>query len=594
MEKSRISRIELWSLIAILIFALFLRVYNLGNASFWIDESISSMVSKNILEKGVPLLDSGWFYGGAYVFHYFQAFFLFLFMSEFGARIFSALIGVLTVLLAYFIGREYSKSGGIISALFMSVFFLEVFFSRQARYYQLFQLMFFLSLYLLYKSKENPKFLYLAILSFFITLDTKIAGIILAPFFILHILFYNRKQWFLSLIPVFFLVKDFIPASTLSSVSVSSSSSSPVGLTEESSNLISNLANRYFGYTANMLYLLILFVSGVLWAFFKKKRLTLLIVLPSLIMLTGIFSLELFALRYAYFFAFPLILYSSLLISFLYEKFGKIILIAVVALLIFPSNIFFPYTYVNVLIPIDYNYNDPSAPWTDYKSIPDSLKLELISNTTLISLFPADVEWYLRKPDYVIPFSMDGRGEDQISFTNLTGDRVGRYSGAKIINYSDMPERPYYVTADYFSFSKLKPSQRENFDKLTGDCEVSYESRSLRIFYCPSNKVSRVIDGDTFELEGGEKVRLICIDTPETGENGYEEAKNFLIGLIENKTIILEKDVSDKDAYGRLLRYVYLNESGEGLFVNKEIVRAGFGEVWAYGNDTAKCGEIGR
>jgi len=481
MEKSRISKIEFWCLIAILVFALFLRVYNLGHASLWIDESLSSLVSKNILEKGVPFLDSGDLYGGAYVFHYIQAFFLFFFMNEFGARIFSALIGVLTVLLSYFIGREYSKSGGIISALFMSVFFLEVFFSRQARYYQLFQLMFFLSLYLLYKSKENPKFLYLAIVSFFITLDTKIAGIILAPFFILHILFYNRKQWFLSLIPAFFFVRDFIPASTLSSVSVASPSS---GLTEESSSLVRHYISKYFSYTSNMLYMLILFVPGLIWAFFKKKRLTMLIILPSLIMLTGIFSLEVFALRYAYFFAFPIVLYSSLLMSFLYEKFGKILIIAIIALLIIPSNIFFPYTYVNVLKPIDYNYNDPTAPWTDYKLLPENLTAELKSNTTLISLFSGDVEWYIRKPDFVIPFSMDGRGDDHISFINATGDIVDRYSGAKIINYSDMPDRPYYVTADYFSFSKLKAVQRENFDKLTGDCKVIYESMSLRVFYC--------------------------------------------------------------------------------------------------------------
>jgi len=588
MEKSRISKIELWVLIAILVFALFLRVYNLGNASLWIDESISSMVSKNILEKGIPLLDSGWFYGGAYVFHYFQAFSLFFFMNDFGARIFSALIGVLTVLLAYFIGKEYSKSGGIISALFMSVFFLEVFFSRQARYYQLFQLMFFLSLYLLYKSKENPKFLYLAIASFILTIDTKIAGIILAPFFILHILFYNRKQWFLSLIPALFLARDFIPASTLSSVSVSSS-----GLTEESSNLVRNIAIRYFDYTSNMFYMLILFIPGVLWAFFKKKRLTLLIIIPSLIMLTGIFSLDVFALRYAYFFAFPLVLYSSLLMSFLYEKFGKIILIAVVALLIIPSNIFFPYTYVNVLNPIDYNYNDASAPWTNYKLVPENLTEQLKSNTTLISLFSADVEWYIRKPDYVIPFSMTGQGNDQISFINSTGEIVDIYSGAKIINYSDMPKRQYYVTADYFSFVKLKGSQRDNFNNLVENCSLEYGSGDLRIFYCRSNKVSRIIDGDTFELESGEKARLICIDTPEEGEKGYEEAKLFLAGLIENKTVILEKDVSEIDVYGRLLRYVYLNESGEEVFVNKEIVRAGYGEVWPYGNDTAKCDEIG-
>jgi len=274
--------------------------------------------------------------------------------------------------------------------------------------------MFFLSIYLLYKSKENPKFLYLAIASFLITIDTKIAGIILAPFFIGHILLYNRKKWFLSLIPAFFLVKNFIPVSTLSSVSSS-------GLTEKSSNLISNFASKYFGYTANMLYMLILFIPGVVWAFLKKKRLTFLIVLPSLIMLTGIFSLDIFALRYAYFFAFPLVLYSSLLVSFLYEKLGKIMIISVIALLIIPSNIFFPYTYVNIIKPIDYNYNDYSAPWTDYKLIPEGLKNELISSTTLISFFSSDVEWYIRKPDYVIPFTMTGKGYDEISFNNPEG-----------------------------------------------------------------------------------------------------------------------------------------------------------------------------
>ncbi|MFH1210276.1 MAG: glycosyltransferase family 39 protein, partial [archaeon] len=136
---------EIIFLSIILVFALFLRIYNLGNSGLWIDESISSIVSKNIIEKGVPLLDSGWFYGSAYFFHYIQAFFLLFGNTDFLARFSSVIFGLLTIVLAYFIGKEYSKSGGIISALFVSVFFLEVFFSRQARYYQLFQLMFFLS-----------------------------------------------------------------------------------------------------------------------------------------------------------------------------------------------------------------------------------------------------------------------------------------------------------------------------------------------------------------------------------------------------------------------------------------------------------------
>ena len=157
--------LEYLLLTIILIFACFLRVYKLGVPPFWIDEGISTIASLNILEKGLPILDSGVLYGRAYLFHYLQAFFLLFGQTDFLARFASVIFGLLTILLAYKIGKEYSKSGGIISALFMSVFYLEVFYSRQARFYQLFQLMFFLSIYLLYKSKDNPKWLYLSLIS---------------------------------------------------------------------------------------------------------------------------------------------------------------------------------------------------------------------------------------------------------------------------------------------------------------------------------------------------------------------------------------------------------------------------------------------
>ena len=113
--------------------------------------------------------------------------------------------------------------------------------------------------------------------------------------------------------------------------------------------------------------------------------------------------------------------------------------------------------------------------------------------------------------------------------------------------------------------------------------------------------VVNVTDGDTFEISTGETIRLICVDTPEKGEAGYKAATDFLASLILDKEVILETDTSDTDSYGRLLRYVYLNETiatDEGLgynvtFVNKEVVRQGFGTVFRYGNDTSKCDEIG-
>jgi hypothetical protein len=263
------------------------------------------------------------------------------------------------------------------------------------------------------------------------------------------------------------LILKFIPAVSLSSAST---------------EIVGNQAGKYFASASNMLYLFILFLPGVIWSYFKKKRLTLLIVLPSLVMLTGIFSLDVFALRYAYFFGFPLVLYSSLLMSFFYEKYGKGILIALIILLLIPSNLFFPYTYVNTILPIKENSLDYSAPATDYKSLPLELVQEMKSNITVISYFSSDVEWYIKKPSYVLPFSMDGKGTDEISFNNSKGELVDRYSGSPILTF--IPKMPYYLIADSFSVSKLKPTQRELLSNLTMNCTIEYSHRDLKVYFC--------------------------------------------------------------------------------------------------------------
>ena len=104
--------------------------------------------------------------------------------------------------------------------------------------------------------------------------------------------------------------------------------------------------------------------------------------------------------------------------------------------------------------------------------------------------------------------------------------------------------------------------------------------------------VSKVVDGDTFEMSDNSTIRLLCIDAPEKGKKGYEESKEFLTEMILGKEVRLEKDISDKDTYGRLLRYAYVNPSGVEFFVNKQIVQEGYAKVFRYGNDTSKCNEI--
>ncbi len=88
-----------------------------------------------------------------------------------------------------------------------------------------------------------------------------------------------------------------------------------------------------------------------------------------------------------------------------------------------------------------------------------------------------------------------------------------------------------------------------------------------------------VIDGDTICLPSGERVRYIGIDAPERRESYYEEAKRANQELIEGKGIKLEEDVTDSDRYGRLLRYVYADDT----FVNAELVRQGYALVYRRG-----------
>jgi len=96
--------------------------------------------------------------------------------------------------------------------------------------------------------------------------------------------------------------------------------------------------------------------------------------------------------------------------------------------------------------------------------------------------------------------------------------------------------------------------------------------------------VKRVIDGDTIEVElNGKayKVRYIGINTPEYNQPFGDETTQANSSLVLGKTVILEKDVSETDKYGRLLRYVFVGD----LFVNAHLVKFGWAQAATYPPD---------
>jgi micrococcal nuclease len=94
----------------------------------------------------------------------------------------------------------------------------------------------------------------------------------------------------------------------------------------------------------------------------------------------------------------------------------------------------------------------------------------------------------------------------------------------------------------------------------------------------------RVIDGDTIDVElNGERqrVRYIGMNTPERDEPCFDEATQANMDLVAGHEIRLEKDVSESDRYGRLLRYVFVDDT----FVNQSLVAGGYAEAALYRPD---------
>lgn len=137
------------------------------------------------------------------------------------------------------------------------------------------------------------------------------------------------------------------------------------------------------------------------------------------------------------------------------------------------------------------------------------------------------------------------------------------------------------------SLSRIKELFRWLKDIISGDLGISLESYNTERV---SANVINVIDGDTIivKIERREyKVRYIGIDAPEMdnsekpaefmSKEAFEKNKELVMG----KIVKLEKDISETDKHGRLLRYVYIGD----LMINAEMVRFGYAYAKSYPPD---------
>ena len=100
--------------------------------------------------------------------------------------------------------------------------------------------------------------------------------------------------------------------------------------------------------------------------------------------------------------------------------------------------------------------------------------------------------------------------------------------------------------------------------------------------------ISKVIDGDTVELKGGDKLRLLGIDTPEKNQLYYDSAKALLSRNVLGKESKIKFAVRRRDKYGRLLGFLYV----DSIFINQMMIDSGMAHLYLFKDNDLQSEEF--
>lgn len=185
------SKIEIQILTAITLLAAFLRIYQLGAESLWLDEATTYMVASNSFFQVLEVTSNDVHPPLYYILVHF---FLLLGNSEIILRLPSMIMGILSVPVLYFItARMFSLKEGLVSSFLLSVSMVHIYYSQEARMYSMLLFLSLCSMYFFYLATEDNKKVYWVLFSFFtvLTIYTHYFGFFIFP---IEILFYLVTQ----------------------------------------------------------------------------------------------------------------------------------------------------------------------------------------------------------------------------------------------------------------------------------------------------------------------------------------------------------------------------------------------------------------
>ena len=170
------------------------------------------------------------------------------------------------------------------------------------------------------------------------------------------------------------------------------------------------------------------------------------------------------------------------------------------------------------------------------------------------TLYPS--AYYIYSP----PYQWLDNSEEAITLRDTKGGEVDKTIVDKTITVSD--------------------SENDNRYWMRNNSEWIFGVKELEKGKIWGSVVKHVVDGDTvdvsFDIYGIQRIRLVGVNTPEIGEEGYEEAKEFVNVSCLGEVIKLDVDDREQyDPYYRILAVVYANDTN----LNEKLVREGYAEI---------------
>ncbi len=467
-----------------------LRIYRLGAQSVWIDEAFTINAAETILKKGIPLLDTGFWYLGGILNSYITALFITVlsFIDKITAsRLPSVIFGIATIYLVYKFGKRIAnKEVGLIAAVFVAFSAWEIAWSRQARMYQQFQFLYILSLYFFYRFMEERKLKDLLIMlsATLLAALTHNLAIALPVIMLISILILMLKKDGILFDIVAQLKKlkanpSIYTTSILSAIIILGAVIWLMYMSLKKYQYVDvNYVKAYWYFIKN--YHTLIFYTAVpgliiLWRKWRDGLLTLLsIIIPFIIIAQGVYLLH---YRYLYMFFPFLCIASAQTVEWITGKKGrwkKMMLVLITLLFIILSKEF-------MIIPQSHYELEPLSPQPDFKAAYKFLKEEAKEEDVIIDAYPAVNKLYLDRVDYALKFSLSGR---EVDIVNKTHDV---YTGVPYIDEEKLKKlKSCLVITDDLTIGRVNSSIKEYVTTKLQPTNpvVNNEMTDLRIWKC--------------------------------------------------------------------------------------------------------------